>query len=112
MLPSFCHDSVDVYRAPYTDSRGTRVRDWSNAAKHTITGCSFQFASTTQEFTDPRQAVTVRARLFLPPDSDVAIDDRIEFGGNRYAINGAPMAKVSPTGAVSHIVCDLVDWRA
>jgi len=112
MLPSFCQDSVDVWRAPYIDSRGTKVRDWAHAVKHTVSGCSFQYRSTEQEWTDARQAVTVRARLYMPFGSDIEVDDRIDYENHSYAVNGAPMAKKSPTGAVSHIVCDLVDWRA
>lgn len=111
MLPSFARKSVTVARAPYVDSRGTRVRDWSQAVEHTVGGCVLQPVQGATAWTDPTQAVTVRAVLYMPPDADVRPDDRITADGHVYAISGAPMAWQSPTGAIDHIEASLVDWR-
>ena len=39
-LPSFCRETVTVLRAPLVDQRGTKVRDWSQATEHFVTGSS------------------------------------------------------------------------
>lgn len=111
MLPSFARTTVTVERAPYKDSRGTKVRDWSNASASEISGCIVQPVQGETAWTDPTQAVTVRARLWLPPGSDVEADDRVTANGVMYAIAGAPMPWQSPTGAIDHIEAALVDWR-
>ena len=111
MLPSFARKTITVSRAPYIDSRGTKVKDWEHAVDHTVAGCSLQPVQGDTAWTDTTQAVTVRARLFLPPDADVRPDDRITADGFQYAIAGAPMPWESPTGAVDHIEASLIDWR-
>lgn len=111
MLPSFCKKAVTVERAPYVDSRGTRIRDWSQAQSWSVSGCSVQPNSSDTDWTDTAQAVTVRARLWMPPGSDIQADDRVTVDGVQYAVSGAPMAWESPTGAVDHIECALIDWR-
>ena len=111
MLPRWCSDAVTVRRAPYKEQRGTRVRDWENATEHTVEGCSVQPASTSTQWTDPRQALTVRAVLYAPPGADIVEGDRIDFAGASYALDGAPLEWRSPTGAVSHVQAQLVDWR-
>lgn len=111
MLPSFCTDSVTVERAPLVDSRGTKVPDWNHAESWEVSGCSVQPVQGSTTWTDPRQAVTVRATLYAPPSADIQAGDRITYQGHKYAIDGAPLPWKSPTGAVSHIQCALVDWR-
>lgn len=111
MLPSFCTETITVWRAPLVESRGTYERDWTLEQPHTVSGCSFQFATSSTAWTDPRQTATIRARLFVPYGSDIEQDDVIEYYGNRYAIDGAPMPRKSPTGAVTHTVLTLIDWR-
>lgn len=111
MLPSFARKTVTIERAPYIDSRGTQVRDWSQAAAHEVAGCIVQPVSGSTAWTDPTQAVTVRATLWLPPSADVQADDRVTVDGSRYRIEGAPMAWQSPTGVIDHIEAALVDWR-
>lgn len=111
MLPSFASRQVTIERAPYIDSRGTQVRDWSQASSRTVNGCLVQPVDGSTAWTDPTQAVTVRARLWCPPGTDIQPDDRVIADGIIYAIEGAPMAWQSPTGAIDHIEAALVDWR-
>ena len=109
-LPTFATDTVTVVRPASVEKRGVSVKDWDNATTHTIAGCSFQ-PQTTSSGLDTREAVIVRAKLYLPPGSDIQAGDRIEFDGERFSIDGAPLTKRSPTGRLSHIIAFLVDWR-
>ena len=111
MMPSWARDTVTVLRAPLVDERGTKVRDYDNAEPHEISRCSFQHANSQVSWNDPQQAVTVLASLGLPPGSDIAEGDLIEFEGITYAIDGAPHPWRSPSGRVDHIQCALIDWR-
>ena len=110
MLPSFCNDVVTVDRAPLVEVRGTFEPDWEHPVSVEVAGCSFQPVQGSTAWTDPRQAVTVRATLYMPPNADVKAGDRITYQGNQYAIDGAPLPWKSPTGRVSHIQCTLIDW--
>lgn len=110
MLPSWCQDVVTVLRAPLVDSRGTKVRDWTQATIATVTGCSLQPASTSTDFGEVRQAADADATLYLPPDADVLQDDRIVFGGVTYAVDGMPYEWRSPTGRVTHRQARLKRW--
>ena len=111
MLPSFARDSVTLKRAPYKDQRGTKVRDWAgNVASTEVQGCEFQPVSSDTAWTDPTQAVTADARLWLPAGTDIEPDDRVEHGNDVYAVQGAPKVWRSPTGAVDHIEVDLRRW--
>ena len=40
MLPSWCSDTLKVFRAPLINERGAMVFDWDNAESHDISGCS------------------------------------------------------------------------
>ena len=112
MLPSFARDSVTIKRAPYKDSRGTKVRDWDGTVTSTtVAGCEFQPVTSDTAWTDTAQAVTVDARLWLPAGTDIEPDDRIEHDGVLYAIQGAPKAWKSPTGRIDHIEADLRRWE-
>ena len=111
MLPSFAKKSVYIYRAPYIEKRGTQVRDWEHVSIIPVTRCSFQPVSSDTAWTDPSQAVTSTYRLFMPPGTDVMASDRIMVDGVSYAINGAPHVWESPTGAVSHVSVDIIEWE-
>ena len=111
MLPGFCRDAVTVVRAPLKDSRGTKVRDWANAVPHEIEGCSVQPSGTDADYSDARQPLRHRMTLYAPPGADIEAHDRIAFDGQSYEIDGIPMPYRSPTGRVSHVVCDLVAWE-
>lgn len=111
MLPSWCRDSVDVWRAPLVAVRGTEERDWANAAKHTVTGCSVQPSTTSTGWNDPREALTASMTLYAPPGADVMAGDRVDFGGASYRVDGIAMPWRSPTGAVDHLMAYLVGWE-
>lgn len=55
--------------------------------------------------------MTVKASLYLPPGSDIAEEDMVEFGGAKYAVEGAPFEWRSPSGRIDHVQASLVDWR-
>ena len=111
MLPSFCRDEVEVWRAPLVTERGKQVRDWQGAAMHPVAGCSVQRASTDGTWGLPRSGATVRMTLWMPPGADIEFGDKVVADGREYALDGEPLPWRSPTGAVSHLVADLVDWR-
>lgn len=111
MLPSFCRTTVQVTRAPMVSRRGTVEPDWANAVTHVETGCDAQPAGSASSWTTVGQPVTVRLVLRLPPGADIRAGDRVTVDGTDYAIEGAPHAWRSPSGAVSHIEAQLVDWR-
>lgn len=111
MMPSFARDSVNIIRGKVKEERGTTVTDFADAETHVIDRCSFQPVSSATTWTDARQAVTVRAVLYLPPSSDIKSGDIVEFGGVKYAIDGAPHEWRSPSGRVDNIQCSLIDWQ-
>ncbi len=110
-LPSFCRESVTVYRAPMKSSRGTEIRDWANQATHTITCCSVQPNTSSTDMTEARYAASIKATGYFPPDADLAKGDLVEWRGIRFAVDGIPMPIVSATGAVSHLRVNLVEWE-
>lgn len=110
-LPSFCTEAVTVRRAPLAEARGALERDWSRAASHEVAGCAVQAASTSSDRGDPRDATSTAATLFAPPGADVEAGDRLECSLGAFAVEGEPMPRVSPTGAVSHVECALHRWR-
>lgn len=112
MLPSFCHETIVVSRAPIVHLRGSAERDWGAVEKHYVTGCSVQFSGTSSSRSEARAgAVSSDAVLFAPPCADVAEGDRIECPAGRFSVEGEPMPRTSPTGAVSHIECQLSRWK-
>lgn len=109
-LPSFCRDTITVVRASEKESRGVVIRDWDKTTTHTIAGCSVQPADTSTTY-DVREGVTVRARAYLPPGSDIKAGDRIDWNGYSFAIDGQPLPINSPTGRLLHIKAQLIDWE-
>ena len=109
MLHSWCNETVKVTRAPWRDARGTKVRDWANASTHTVLGCSVQPASTSRNF-ERAQQETDRWALYAPPGSDIEAGDRISHHGATFEVDGAPYTWKSPTGRVTHMHANLVEW--
>lgn len=111
-LPSFCADAVTVRRAPLAESRGTEARDWPRAQSHEVAGCSVQFGSTSQDRGDARGlAASGSATLYAPPGSDIQAGDRVSCWLGEFEVDGEPMPRKSPTGAVSHTAAQLSRWR-
>lgn len=109
MLPSFCRSTVTVLRAPAQATRtGASERDWSRASEHSVTQCAVLPVSTSEASGEARPGVKVSAALYAPPGADIAVGDRVRtVSGEVYAVVGAPARRESPTGAVSHVKCDL-----
>ena len=110
MLPSFCRDVATVKRPKLVDDRGKQVPDYSKLDGHEVPGCSFQPVQGETAWGEQGTPVTLRATLYMPPDSDVKAGDLVEVNGRTYAISGSPLDWSSPSGATSSIVCNLIDW--
>ena len=111
MLPSFCRDEVEVMRAPMRDERGTPCADWGAATVRRVGGCAVQPSTTSSGRGEAREAVSCDAVLYAPPGSDIAAHDRVRWHGITYEVEGAPMERESPTGAVSHVEARLKRWE-
>ena len=109
-LPSFCRTTVTVKRPATIIERGVEVPDPGHYATHKINGCYVQFRDTDITL-DQRQGLTVRAVAYFPPGSDIRVGDLVVYNGVEYKIDGAPFLVQSPTGRISHIKAELVDWE-
>lgn len=105
MLPGFCRDEVTIVTASRNGPRNER--DWTNATRRTVSGCSFQPSNTTGEVVD-RESASETYRCYMPPQTQVDQADRLEYDGVQYLIIGFPRLNRSPLGAVSNleIVCE------
>lgn len=111
-LPSFCRQTITRIRPGSKTVRGTVVADWADAKRMPISGCSVQEITTASNRADQRaNAVSVGARLYAPPCADIRDGDRIEADGQTWIVDGHPLPKRSPTGAVSHLVASLQTFR-
>lgn len=109
MLPSWCNDTITVWRAPLVTSRGSKVRDWTQAISHEVSGCSFQPSTSTTGNSAARvQPVTSTAIVYCPPGSDIAEADRIEFDGSIFDVDGVPLYQKSPFGTLNHLLVNVV----
>lgn len=110
MLPSYARQVVTRVRPAWVeDAHGNQVKDWENADRVTVAGCSVQPGETREEL-DGREAVSTRWTVFAPPGSDFRATDGVEVEGRLYAVNGEPQRWSSPTGRLDHVVLTLVDW--
>lgn len=110
MLPSWCGDSVTIERAPFVDKRGTKVRDWANAAVVLVDGCSIQERTTSRDMDGRTLQITNGAVLYAPIDADIQAGDRVMFKGHRYEIAGNPLEYSGATGRLSHKKIPLTEW--
>ena len=62
-----------------------------------VSGCFWQPVSTDEQL-DAADTVTVVARVFMPPGTDIRATDQLEFEGRRYAIDGRPELHHNPAG--------------
>ena len=103
MLPSWCSDTLKVFRAPLIDERGTAVLDWDNAEAHDIEGCSVQPSTSNTSNDSPRVNQFYDSLMaYIPYGADIKPGDRVEFLGKMFEVNGDVMLWRSPTGALSH----------
>lgn len=112
MLPSFCRSTVMVLRARKVQTRpGAIEHDWADPTVLSITRCAVLPVSTGESSGEARVGVNVTAALYAPPGSDIEIGDRVRtVSGETYQVVGAPQRRESPTGAVSHVRCDLARY--
>ena len=109
-LPSFCRTTVTVKRPGTKTERGVVVPDYDNETTIPISGVSVQFRTTGMTL-DQRDGVTVRAVVYFPPGANVKAGDKLVYNEVEYKVDGAPLPVESPTGRVSHIKAQLVDWE-
>ena len=110
MLPSWANDTVTRIRPATKESRGSLIPDWSKATSLSISGCSMQPTSTTLSQDGRILGVSDGYTCYLPPGSDIAAGDKIQFDGKDYQIIGEPRQWKSPTGRVTHIQAQLERW--
>ena len=110
MLPGWCNQTVTVLRCPETTAYGRVERSWANPTRTDVAGCSVQPAASVTDWGDPARVREIDAVLYAPPGADIREGDRISVDGRTYEVDGAPMAWASPTGAVSHVYCNLKAW--
>ena len=109
-LPSFAKETITVQRATTKLERGVEVLDWDNPKTHTIDGCSVQL-SWTNSHRDSRDAIVLGVFAYLPPDADIAANDKVIYEGAEYCVDGAPFLSKSPTGRLSYIRASLKEWE-
>jgi hypothetical protein len=83
--------SVVVLRAgaKASDYGNVAVLDWSSPTRTTVTGCSVQPpGGETGQYTIDRDSTETELTVFLPWETDVLADDRVEFDGAQYQIVG------------------------
>lgn len=112
-MPSFATDTVTRVRPAWvTDARGTRRPDYGTAAaRDLLGGCLVQPGASVEVLAERVGAVAVRWSVFLPAGTDLAASDGVEFEGRLYAVDGEPARHRSPTGALSHVLALLIDWK-
>lgn len=112
-MPSFATDSVVRVRPVWTtDARGTRRPDYGAAAgRLTVTGCLVQPGASVEVLENRVGAVAVRWSVFMPAGTDIEASDAVEVDGRLYAVDGEPARHRSPTGALSHVLALLIDWK-
>jgi hypothetical protein len=104
-LPSFATQTIAVVRPAWLDDHGTSVRDWDHTTSHTVTGCSVQPVTGSEDEINRAISVTTVALLFAPADADIADTDRIRYGGTTFEIEGS--VRRYETGVLDHLEISL-----
>lgn len=112
MLPSFAEDVIEVESPVWVlDSRNTRRPTFPVGNLRTrVPGCSVQ-PGASAEILAGRTTTSVRWTVFAPPGTAVEATDTVMFEGTRYAVDGEAARHRSPTGATSHVMLLLLDWK-
>ena len=80
--------TVTLLRAAETENEyGNTERDWVNATRTAVSGCSVQPVQG-DEATVGRDTIVSRWRLFAPADADIIATDRVEYDGAVYDVDG------------------------
>ena len=111
MVPSWCRQTVTRVRPGTKTERGSVVFDWSHATTTDITGCSVQPGSTSLDENGRVLGISDGYTAYLPPSADVIAGDRIVYDGETYEIRGEPRQWHSATGAVDHIMLNLMRYE-
>lgn len=99
------HTVVVVRAASKASGYGNRPSlDWSNTTRTEVSGCSVQPAPA-NTYTVDRDAFVTRFQAFLPADTDVHSNDRIEWAGAAYDVDGDVLRWDFP--GLSHLVVNL-----
>jgi hypothetical protein len=104
-LPSFATHTVTVVRPSWADDHGASVRDWDNTTTHTVTGCSVQPVTGSEDEINRAISVTTVALLYAPAAADIADTDRIRFGGVTFEVEGS--VRRFTTGVLDHLEVSL-----
>lgn len=89
MVASLGPHTITILRAPQIGSDyGTATRpDWDNATRAEVKGCSVQPAQGS-EYTIDRDSTTELWTAWLPPSADLHAEDRVEWRGDTYDVDG------------------------
>lgn len=98
--------TVTVLRGTSAPSEygNTTSTDWSNPTRTEVPGCSVQPAPATA-YTVDRDTFTTRHQVYMPPDTDVRSNDRVEWRGDTYDVDGDVLRWDFP--GLSHLVVNL-----
>lgn len=110
MVPSFWKQSITRIRPGTKTARGSAIPDWDDPDRLVVSGCSVQPASSTLSQDGRVQGVTNGLTVYAPPGADIKAGDRIEYNGETYTINGAPLVWPSATGGLDHLQLNLERW--
>ena len=108
---SFMNETVTVTRAQLTESRGTKIRDWTRATTHDVCNCLITAISTVQDRDGRELQISDTFRLRAMYDADIEPGDRITWSGIVYEVDGDVFKTNSPTGRVSSTRCTIARWQ-
>lgn len=76
-----------------TDSYGDPVQSWDAPERVILRGATVQDISTVEDEGVAKRIVRGEKALFVPGAADVTVDDRIEYDGEVWRVNGDPAVK-------------------
>lgn len=104
VLP-FTTDTVTIVRAALvSDAYNNRIRDWEHATRTPVRAVVDGTATT--ETTDGLDQTDTTYRCYLPPDTAVTAQDRLEWEGLVLEVAGEPIPRKGPSAALDHIQVD------
>jgi hypothetical protein len=95
-------DTVTVVHAPVvSDLYNNRVRDWTAATRTAVRGVVD--SAVTTEATDGKDQTDTLHRIYLPEDTAVTAQDRLEWDSVVLEVTGEPIIRRGATPALNHI---------